>query len=188
MFLRCSCFKHEQGHMQITVEKMSFNLNRNECTHGSKNKFNCLTTCRNISHVQWNSDTAQCDQSDEIIKHVHICLEGFSPAELTSGQLTDTFQLHTWRKHWERRSCLFLSGQSWCLCVSDLRTPSHPHNFRVHVWKHQSDIRTGPTSGTNSTNQKSLYFLVCLPKLPKEIIRLMLILCLCLDQYLYFYD
>ena len=76
--------------------------------HGNKNKFNCPLTCRNISPVHWNSDTAQCDPSDEIIKHVHTCLEGFSPAELTSGQFTDTFQLYVWRKHWERRSCSFL--------------------------------------------------------------------------------
>ena len=41
------------------------------------------------------------------IRHLQISLVGFSPAELTSGQLTDTFHLHVSRKHQERRSCSF---------------------------------------------------------------------------------
>ena len=97
------------------------------CTFNIKN-----TSVRSISNVRiWPVNSSEHRQHDVstvvMIKHVHICLEGFSPAELTSGQLTDTFQLHVWRKHWERRSCSFLPGQSWCLCASDLRTLSHPH-------------------------------------------------------------
>ena len=56
-----------------------------------------------------------------IIKHLQIPLVGFSPAELTSGQLTDTFHLQMSSKHWERGSSLFLPCQPWCLCAFDQR-------------------------------------------------------------------